>query len=134
MRNSTRALSVAGGTAALIMMAAAPGFAHDCFNPQKDAHAPTGGVNYTLVGFDQNGPILVQTGPGTGIGGFVAIAPGVFGNPVTLYTHSLGMAPEHNPKMLADPDAAEVGGPGSSKAEHACDGKGIDYISACFGE
>jgi hypothetical protein len=126
MRITTRALSVAGGTAALIMMAAAPGFAHDCFNPQKDAHAPTGGVNYTLVGFDQNGPILEQTGPGKGIGGFVAIAPGVFGNPETLYTHSLGMSPDHSGKD-------EVGGPGSMKDGHACDGKGIDYISACSG-
>ena len=121
----TRILSVAGGTAALIMLAS-PSYAHDCFNPQKDAHAPTGGVNYTLVGFDQNGPILEQTGPGKGIGGFVAIAPGVFGNPTTLYTHSLGMSPDHSGKD-------EVGGPGSMKPEHACDGKGIDYFDACFG-
>jgi hypothetical protein len=27
----------------------------------------------------------------------------------------------------------EVGGPGSMKPEHACDGKGIDYLDACFG-
>lgn len=128
----TRILSVAGGTAALVMLAS-PSYAHDCFNPQKNAHAPTGGVNYTLEGFDQNGPILVQTGPGKGIGGFVAIAPGVFGNPTTVYTHSLGMAPEHNPKFLQDPESAVVGGPGSMKAGHSCDGKGIDYIDACFG-
>ena len=121
----TRILSVAGGTAALVMLAS-PSYAHDCFNPQKDAHAPTGGVNYTLVGFDQNGPILEQTGPGKGIGGFVAIAPGVFGNPTTLYTHSLGMSPDHSGKD-------EVGGPGSKKPAHACDGKGIDYYDACFG-
>ena len=24
--------------------------------------------------------------------------------------------------------------PGSQTAAHACDGKGIDYIDACFGE
>ena len=124
MRITTRALSVAGGTAALIMMAAAPGFAHDCFNPQKDAHAPTGGVNYTIVGFDQNGPIFEQTGPGQGIGGFVAIAPGVFGNPDTVYVHSLGNS---------DNGKDEVGGPGSMKAGHACDGKGIDYLDDCSG-
>jgi hypothetical protein len=121
----TRILSVAGGTAALVMLAS-PSYAHDCFNPQKDAHAPTGGVNYTIVGFDQNGPIFEQTGPGKGIGGFVAIAPGVFGNDTTLYTHSLGMSPDHSGKD-------EVGGPGSMKDGHACDGKGIDYIDACFG-
>ena len=79
-----------------------------------------------MDGIDQNGPILVQTGPGKGIGGFVAIAPGVFGNPVTLYTHSLGMSPDHSGKD-------EVGGPGSHKVGHACDGKGIDYIGVCFG-
>jgi hypothetical protein len=124
MRITTRALSVAGGTAALIMMAASPGFAHDCFNPQKDAHAPTGGVNYTIVGFDQNGPIFEQTGPGQGIGGFVAIAPGVFGNPDTIYVHSIGNS---------DNGKDEVGGPGSMKDGHACDGKGIDYIDDCFG-
>jgi hypothetical protein len=125
MRLRTRVMAVVGGTAALVMTAS-PGYAHDCFNPQKDAHAPTGGVNYTLMGFDANGPILVQTGPGKGIGGFVAIAPGVFGNPVTLYTHSLGMAPEHS-------GHDEVGGPGSMKDNHNCDGKGIDYIDDCFG-
>jgi len=27
----------------------------------------------------------------------------------------------------------EVGGPGSMKPEHACDGKGIDYLDVCFG-
>lgn len=119
----TRILSVAGGTAALVMLAS-PSYAHDCFNPQKDAHAPTGGVNYTITGFGQNGPIFEQTGPGTGIGGFVAIAPGVFGNPETVYVHSIGNT--HSGKE-------EVGGPGSMTDEHACDGKGIDYLSACFG-
>lgn len=121
MRN--RILSVAGGTAALMMLAAAPGYAHDCFNPQKDAHAPTGGVNYTITGFGPDGPVFEQTGNGKGIGGFVAIAPGVFGNPATLYTHTLGNSSSKE----------EVGGPGSNKPEHACDGKGIDYIDACFG-
>ena len=125
MRLRTRVLAVGVGTGALLMLST-PAFAHDCFNPQKDAHAPDGGVNYTLTGFDENGPILVQTGPGKGIGGFVAIAPGVFGNPTTLYTHSLGNSSEHSGKE-------EVGGPGSMKANHACDGKGIDYIDDCFG-
>lgn len=120
----TRILTVAGGTAALIMLAS-PSYAHDCFNPQKNAHAPTGGVNYTIVGFDQNGPIFVQTGPGKGIGGFVALAPGIAG-PDTVYTHSLGMSSDHSGKDV-------VGGPGSMKDGHACDGKGIDYIDVCFG-
>lgn len=126
MRLRTRMIAVAGGTAAL-MMIASPGYAHDCFNPQKNIHAPTAGVNYILTGFDSSGnPILVPTGNGQGIGGFVEIAPGVFGNPVTLYTHSLGQSPAHSGKD-------EVGGPGSHKADHACDGKGIDYIDVCFG-
>ena len=58
---SMGALGMFAGTAA----------AHDCFNPNKPDRA---GVNYTIVGFDQNGPIFVQTGPGQGIGGF-ATAP-----------------------------------------------------------
>lgn len=93
-------MAVTGGSA----------FAHDCFNPNKPDGA---GVNYALVGFDQNGPIFVQVGPGKGIGGFAD----VFGTDV----HTIG----HSPAI------GVVGGPGSQTAEHACDGKGIDYASAC---
>src|SRR5882724_1411441 len=113
-----RKLAVGAFASAVSIAAlAAPAFAHDCFNPQKDAHAPTAGVNYTIVGFDQNGPIFVQTGPGQGSGGFAAIAPGVFGpdQTQTLYTHTLGAG--NNPHGV-------VGGPGSQTAAHACDGKG----------
>jgi hypothetical protein len=77
--------------------------------------------------FDANGnPIFEQTGPGKGIGGFTAIAPGVFGpdQTETLYAHTIGNSSSHE----------VVGGPGSQKPSHACDGKGIDYIDACFGE
>jgi hypothetical protein len=126
MKMHSRVLAVAGGTAALVMLAS-PSYAHDCFNPQKDAHAPTGGVNYILTGFNaDDSPILVPTGHGKGIGGFVEIAAGVFGNPVPLYTHTIGMSPDHSGKD-------EVGGPGSMKANHNCDGKGIDYLDDCFG-
>jgi hypothetical protein len=107
---------------------AAPAFAHDCFNPTKDAHAPTGGVNYTITGFDPTtgAPILEQTGLGKGYGGFVALSPDVTGAPVTLYTHTLGTFNKNNGHDV-------VGGPGSQKPNHACDGKGIDYLEACFG-
>lgn len=125
MKMRTRALIVSAGTAAL-MAVSSPGFAHDCFNPQKDAHAPDAGVHYVITGFGPDGPIIEQTGNGKGIGGFVEIAPGVFGNPDALYTHSLGNSPDHSGK-------GEVGGPGSMKDGHACDGKGIDYFDACFG-
>jgi hypothetical protein len=120
-----RVLAAAVAAAAALALSASPAFAHDCFNPTKDAHAPTAGVNYTIVGFDQNGPIFVQTGPGQGIGGFVAIAPGVFGpqQTQTLYVHSIG-----NSSALE-----AVGGPGSQQPAHSCNGKGIDYIDACFG-
>ena len=121
-RRGLIALAVAGLTLA---GATTPAFAHDCFNPTKNAHAPTAGVNYILTGFDSNGnPTLVQVGPGQGIGGFVEIAPGVFGNPTALYTHTLG---------AGGSGKETVGGPGSMKPSHACDGKGIDYIDACFG-
>ena len=117
---------IAATVAALVLLAvaASPAMAHDCFNPNKK---PTAGVNYTLTGFDANGnPIFEQTGPGKGIGGFAAIAPGVFGpdQTETLYTHTIGHSTSHE----------VVGGPGSQKPSHACDGKGIDYIDACFGE
>jgi hypothetical protein len=123
-------IGAAVSTAAVIATAS-PAFAHECFNPQKDTHAPTAGVNYELVGFNADGsPILVQVGPGQGIGGFIEIAPGLFGNPVPLYTHTLG-ALSTNPSDHNPHDA--VGGPGSSNPTHACDGKGIDYFEACFG-
>jgi hypothetical protein len=113
---------VVAAIVALSAIAAAPASAHDCFNPTKQ---PTAGVNWELTGFDSNGnPILVQIGPGSGNGGFVEIAAGVFGNPVPLYTHSLGSG--MNPHGV-------VGGPGSQKPNHACDGKGIDYLDVCFG-
>ena len=68
----------------------------------------------------------MQTGPGKGIGGFAAIAPGVFGpdQTETLLAHTIGNSSSKE----------VVGGPGSQTAAHACDGKGIDYIDACFGE
>ena len=89
-----------------------PAFAHDCFNPNKPAGA---GVNYTIVGFDQNGPIFEHTGPGQGIGGFATF------NGVDI--HTIGNSPSLD----------VVGGPGSQTPQHACDGKGIDYAEACFG-
>lgn len=121
------AVALTGGS---LLIGGAPAFAHDCFNPQKDANAPTAGVNYELVGFNQDGsPILEQVGSGQGVGGFIEIAPGLFGNPVPLYTHTLG-ALTTNPNDQNPHDA--VGGPGSSSPQHACDGKGIDYIEACY--
>ena len=88
-----------------------PAFAHDCYNPNKP---PGAGVNYTIVGFDPNtGPIFEQTGPGQGIGGF-ATEDGVD-------IHTIG-----NSSSLD-----VVGGPGSQKPNHMCDGKGIDYAEPC---
>jgi len=89
---------------------AGPAAAHDCFNPNKPAGA---GVNYTIVGFGENGPIFVQTGPGQGIGGFATLSG--------VDIHTLGNSSSKE----------VVGGPGSQTAAHACDGKGIDYLDAC---
>ena len=125
---SFRVLAAAIAVVAMSAVAVSPAFAHDCFNPQKDAHAPTAGVNYTITGFDPvtGIPTFEQTGPGQGYGGFVAISPDATGAPVTLYTHTLG-------NFYKDNGHEEVGGPGSQKPQHACDGKGIDYLDACFG-
>ena len=97
-------------TVATIGGLAVPAFAHDCFNPNKPAGA---GVNYTIVGFGPNGPIFEQTGPGQGIGGFANLGG--------VDIHTIGNSSSHD----------VVGGPGSQKADHACDGKGIDYVEAC---
>jgi hypothetical protein len=107
-------------TVALATTASA--FAHDCFNPNKPEGA---GVNYTVVGFDQGGPILEQTGPGKGIGGFAALSPDLTGGQTGIEVHTLGNGGASGKE--------EVGGPGSQKPSHACDGKGIDYLSACPG-
>lgn len=106
-------------TVALATTASA--FAHDCFNPNKPEGA---GVNYTVVGFGPNGPIFEQTGPGKGTGGFAAISPELTGGQTGIEVHTLG-----NSRSGKE----EVGGPGSQKPSHACDGKGIDYLSACAG-
>lgn len=122
---SIRKLAAAAGvTCALLALGAVPVFAHDCFNPTKNEHAPTAGVNYTITGFGAEGPTFEQTGPGKGYGGFVALAPSATGAEETVYTHSLGTFSKENGHET-------VGGPGSKKPEHACDGKGIDYLDAC---
>jgi hypothetical protein len=105
--------------AAVGLVAAAPALAHHCFNPNK---RPGAGVNYTVVGFTADGPILVQTGPGKGIGGFATLSPALTGGVAVPDVHTIGNS--------SSKDA--VGGPGSQKPAHACDGKGIDYLE-CFG-
>jgi hypothetical protein len=116
--------TVAGLVLAGLTLSAGNALAHDCFNPNRDANAPHAGVNYTVTGFGPTGPNFVQTGPGKGIGGFAAIAPGVFGNLDTVYVKTIGNSSQ----------ADGVVGPGPEKAgSKACDGKGIDYLSACFG-
>jgi hypothetical protein len=121
-----RKLAAGAAVAVAVLGTSSPAWAHDCFNPQKNAHAPTAGVNYTIVGFDPvaGEPIFEQTGPGKGSGGFAALSPEVTGAPDTLYVHTLGNTHSGH---------EEVGGPGSQTAGHACDGKGIDYLDACFG-
>jgi hypothetical protein len=121
MSKFRRLATTAGIAVAITVLSTSAAFAHDCFNPQKDAHAPLAGVHYIITGFDQNGPIFEQIGNGKGIGGFAALAPSATGAPITVYNHTLGNS-GHD----------EVGGPGSHKLNHACDGKGIDYLSSCF--
>jgi hypothetical protein len=113
---------VAGGliAGASVIGLSAPAFAHDCFNPNKPAGA---GVNYTIVGFGPNGPILEQTGPGKGIGGFATLDPSLTGGQQAPDVHTIGNSSSKE----------VVGGPGSQTPDHACDGKGIDYLDACFG-
>jgi hypothetical protein len=118
-----RRITVGAGVAiAVSTLGAAPAFAHDCFNPNKK---PGAGVNYTITSFDEatGEPTFTQTGPGKGQGGFAAFDPSLTGGVEGVEVHVVG----NNPHGVA-------GGPGSQTAEHACDGKGIDYLDACFGE
>ena len=104
-----------------VLLTTAPAFAHECFNPNKPAGA---GANYTLVGFTGGGePVFEQTGAGKGIGGFVTPSTDLTGGQQLPDVHTLGQSAAKE----------DVGGPGSMKPEHACDGKGIDYLSCFFG-
>jgi len=40
---------------AMLLLTAAPAFAHDCFNPNKPERA---GVNYTITAFTPTGPVF----------------------------------------------------------------------------
>ena len=119
MKRIAAALAAVG---AMLALGAVPTYAHDCFNPTKN---PTAGVHYTVTGFNEETgePTLEKTAQGKGIGGFAALSPELTGAPETLYTHTVGHSESHE----------TVGGPGSKKESHACDGKGIDYLDACFG-
>jgi len=109
-----RKLIVALSCVTVALATTSSAFAHHCFNPTKPAGA---GVNYTVVGFDGDEPIFEQTGPGKGIGGFAALSPELTGGQTGIEVHTLGNSAKE-----------EVGGPGSQKPSHACDGKGIDYL------
>jgi hypothetical protein len=116
MRRLLACLGACGG----LLATAAPALAHECFNPNKPAGA---GVNYTVVDFTSEGPVLEQTGPGKGIGGFASLSTELTGGEKLPDVHTLGHSAAKD----------DVGGPGSMKPEHACDGKGIDYLFTCFG-
>ena len=104
---------------ASLLGASGPAFAHDCFNPNKPAGAGSGAT----VVLDSNGDEVSFTQTKNGNGGFITIDATALGVG-TIDVHSLGAG--NNPHGVA-------GGPGSQKPEHACDGQGIDYASACFG-
>jgi hypothetical protein len=116
-----------GGAVALASVAgvAAPAFAHDCFNPTKN---PDAGVHYTITSVDPTTgePTgFTPTGQGKGVGGFVAFDPSLIGGQTGVQVHAFG--------GQSGPKDGTVG-PGSDKAgAKGCDGKGIDYLDACFG-
>jgi hypothetical protein len=100
--------------------AAGPAFGFDCFNPNK----PIGAGSSATIVLDANGDPVSVTQTKNGHGGFFTIDATALGVGM-IDIHGLGAG--NNPHGV-------VGGPGSQKPEHACDGKGIDYIDACFGE
>jgi hypothetical protein len=100
-------------------------FAHDCFNPNK---TPGAGSKTTVVlapNPDDDPTAVITTGKGNG--GFTTLDATAVGIPgvTTIDVHTFG-----NQK---GPKDGEVG-PGAEKAgAKGCDGKGVDYIEACFG-
>ena len=112
-----------GGALTLVSVTgvAAPAFAHDCFNPTKTTGAGSKGV----VTLDETGDgSFTPTGPGKGKGGFITIDANALVPGVVVDVHSFGNG---GPKD-------GVAGPGAEKAgAKGCDGKGIDYVEACFG-
>src|SRR5215212_9534088 len=106
----------AGIAIAALTIGAGPAFAHDCFNPNK----PSGPGSIGTVVLDAEGNPVSETFT-KDHGGFLTIDATALGvGEIDVHT------PGNNPHGV-------VGGPGSQTAEHACDGKGIDYTSACFG-
>lgn len=81
----------------MLTLGATPTYAHDCFNPTKNEHAPTAGVHYTITGFNSETgkPTTVQTAQGKGIGGFIALSPELTGAGTTLYVHTVGHSESH---------------------------------------
>ena len=110
------------GVLVLIGLAAvaAPASAHDCFNAKKTV----GAGSKTLVVLDSNGNEASVETTGNGNGGFVTIDANALVPGVVIDIHTFG---NHGPKD-------GVAGPGAEKAgAKGCDGKGIDYVEACFG-
>ena len=112
---------IVGGALALGVMAAPMvASAHDCFNPTKT----TGAGSKTLVTLDAEGGETV-TDTGNGNGGFVTVDANALVPGVVVDIHTFG---DHGGGQDG------VAGPGAEKAgDRACDGKGLDYIEACFG-
>jgi hypothetical protein len=109
-----------GGALAVVSAVgvAGPAFAHDCFNPNKN----TGAGSWATVTLDDKGN-EVDFQQTKKQGGFISIDATALGVGV-IDIHTMGSG--NNPHGV-------VGGPGSQKDSHACDGKGIDYVEACFG-
>jgi hypothetical protein len=100
----------------------APAFAHDCFNPNKTVGAGSNGV----VTLDANGEEASFTPTGNGNGGFITIDANAVAPAVVVDVKTFGGNKGHGQDGVAGPGAEKAGA-------RACDGKGIDYIEACFG-
>jgi hypothetical protein len=96
-----------------------PAFAHDCFNPNKQPGAGT----WATVTLDENGE-EVGFDQTKKQGGFIAIDASALGVEGTVDIHTFG---------AGGPKSGVVGGPNLADSDRACDGKGIDLASACFG-
>jgi hypothetical protein len=115
-----RKLLIGGAiTAVSVLGLGQPVFAHDCFNPNK----PSGAGTWATVTLDENGE-EVGFDQTKKQGGFIAFDASALGVEGTVDIHTFG---------AGGPKSGVVGGPSLADSERACDGKGIDLASACFG-
>ncbi len=128
MKRTLLALAAAGG---ILITTGSQAFANDCVVANK----PAGAGSVATVNIDTGVVTPNKSNPGTEAqphGGFITLT-GTLPDGSTLTTDTFVHAPTNAQAPFAEPGV----NPGASKQEQqgrGCDGKGLDTLSACFGE